>query len=66
MTRAAERMNVSQSALSTQIRQLGDRLGHAFFDRVGRHLLLIEVGRIALNHADRIFGAGAAVTPARR
>jgi LysR family transcriptional activator of nhaA len=56
--RTAERLNVSQSALSTQIRQLEDRLGQALFDRVGRTLQLTEVGRIALDYADRIFTAG--------
>ncbi|MEM1301698.1 MAG: LysR family transcriptional regulator [Pseudomonadota bacterium] len=56
--RAAAKMNVSQSALSMQIKQLEERLGHAFFDRVGRSLVLTEAGRIALDHADRIFGTG--------
>ncbi|QGX97025.1 LysR family transcriptional regulator [Roseovarius faecimaris] len=55
---AAERLNLSQSALSIQIKQLEERLGHALFDRVGRRLQLTEAGRIALAHADRIFGAG--------
>lgn len=58
LTRTAERLNLSQSALSTQIRQLEARLGHALFDRRGRQLVLTEVGRIALDHADRIFGTG--------
>ncbi|MDF1727575.1 MAG: LysR family transcriptional regulator [Sulfitobacter sp.] len=58
LTRAAARMNLSQSALSTQIRLLEDRLGYPLFDRVGRRLELTEVGRIALDHADRIFGTG--------
>ncbi len=59
LTRTAERLNVSQSALSSQIRTLEDRLGHKLFDRVERSLVLTEVGRIALDHADRIFGTGA-------
>lgn len=59
LTRTAERLNVSQSALSTQIRTLEDRLGHALFERVDRSLKLTEVGRIALDHADRIFNTGA-------
>jgi len=58
LTRTAERVNLSQSALSTQIRKLEDRLGHPLFDRVGRQLVLTEVGRIVLDHADRIFGTG--------
>ena len=36
LTRAADRLNLSQSALSTQIRQLEERLGHSLFDRAGR------------------------------
>lgn len=58
LTRAAERLNLSQSALSAQIKALEARLGHALFDRVGRRLQLTEVGRIVLDHADRIFATG--------
>jgi len=58
LTRAAQKLHVSQSALSTQLRQLEDRLGHALFERRGRQLLLTEAGRIALDHADSIFKAG--------
>ncbi|MEL6839899.1 MAG: LysR family transcriptional regulator [Pseudomonadota bacterium] len=59
LTRTADRVNLSQSALSTQIKQLEARLGYDLFDRVGRKLELTEVGRIVLDHADRIFGTGA-------
>jgi LysR family transcriptional activator of nhaA len=58
LTRTAERLNLSQSALSSQIRTLEDRLGHALFDRRGRQLHLTEAGRIALDHADTIFATG--------
>lgn len=58
LTRAAERLNLSQSALSAQIKTLEARLGHPLFLRVGRRLELTEVGRIALDHADRIFATG--------
>ncbi len=58
LTQAAERFNVSQSALSTQIKQLEDQLGHALFDRQGRGLKLTEAGRIALDYADTVFKAG--------
>lgn len=58
LTRTAERLNLSQSALSTQIRQLEERLGHPLFERRGRQLYLTEAGRIALDHADTIFSTG--------
>jgi len=55
LTGAAQRLNLSQSALSTQLRALEEALGHALFDRRGRGLVLTEAGRIALAHADTIF-----------
>lgn len=58
LTRTAARLNLSQSALSVQIRKLEDRLGHALFERRGRQLHLTEAGRIALDYADTIFEAG--------
>lgn len=58
LTRTAELVNLSQSALSTQIKQLEDRLGHKLFERKGRSLVLTEVGRMTLDYADRIFGTG--------
>jgi LysR family transcriptional activator of nhaA len=58
LTRTAERLNLSQSALSVQIKHLEERLGHALFERRGRQLHLTEAGRIALDHADEIFATG--------
>jgi LysR family transcriptional activator of nhaA len=58
LTRAARRLAVSQSALSTQIHTLEERLGHPLFERVGRQLVLTEAGRVALDHANAIFAAG--------
>jgi len=58
LTRAAGQLNVSQSALSVQIRQLEARLGHVLFERRGRALHLTEAGRIALDHAEAIFRTG--------
>jgi LysR family transcriptional activator of nhaA len=58
LTRTAKRLNVTQSAVSVQIRKLEERLGHALFERRGRELQLTEAGRIALDHADQIFAVG--------
>lgn len=58
LTRTAERLNLTQSALSVQIRKLEQRLGHPLFERRGRQLHLTEAGRIVLDHADAIFATG--------
>ena len=58
LTRAAERLNLSQSALSVQLRSLEESLGHALFERVGKRMILTEAGKIALDHADTVFAAG--------
>ncbi|MEQ8745345.1 LysR family transcriptional regulator [Pyruvatibacter sp.] len=58
LTRTAERLNVSQSTLSVQIRKLEERLGHRLFDRYARQLHLTEAGRITLDHAETIFSTG--------
>ena len=58
LTRTAERLNISQSALSTQIRTLEQRIGQPLFERRGRQLLLTEVGLVALDYSERIFEAG--------
>jgi len=44
-TRAADRLNVTQGAVSRQIRQLEDEIGVALFRREGRQLALTEAGR---------------------
>jgi LysR family transcriptional activator of nhaA len=55
LTGAARALNLSQSALSTQIRTLEAALGHDLFERRGRGLVLTEAGHIALDHAEAIF-----------
>lgn len=59
LTRAAERLHVSPSALSTQIRGLEDALGQRLFERQARTLKLTEAGRLALGYAEGIFATGA-------
>lgn len=58
LTQAAEQLHTSQSALSSQIRQLEDRLGEALFSREGRRLALTETGQVVLAYAENIFGLG--------
>jgi DNA-binding transcriptional LysR family regulator len=50
-TRAAERVHISQSGVSAQIRVLETHLGAPLFDRSGRVARLTEVGTVALPYA---------------
>ncbi len=58
LTRAAALLNVSQSALSIQLRKLEEALGHPLFDREHKTLTLTESGRLALDYAETIFHSG--------
>jgi DNA-binding transcriptional LysR family regulator len=50
-TRAAERVHISQSGVSAQIRTLEHELGASLFDRSGRIARLTEAGQAALPYA---------------
>ncbi|WP_425257795.1 LysR substrate-binding domain-containing protein [Rubrivivax sp. RP6-9] len=50
-TRAAERLHVTQSTLSHQIRQLEEELGHTLFERSTRHVRLTEAGELLRSYA---------------
>lgn len=56
LTKAAQALHTSQSALSAQIRQLEDRLGEALFTREGRGLTLTDTGQLVLSYCENIFG----------
>lgn len=58
LTRAAEELHTAQSAVSSQIRQLEERLGEALFVREGRRLTLTDAGQLVQAYADNIFGLG--------
>jgi DNA-binding transcriptional LysR family regulator len=64
-TRAAERVHISQSGISAQVRQLERELGVNLFDRSGRSVQLTEVGAAVLPYAcsalDAVEGARLAV-----
>ncbi|MFQ5656326.1 MAG: selenium metabolism-associated LysR family transcriptional regulator [Candidatus Methylomirabilales bacterium] len=54
-SRAAEKLFITQPAVSKQIQALEEMLGLRLFDRVGRSVILTEVGHILQNHAHIAF-----------
>ena len=63
-TRAAERVHISQSGVSAQIRQLEHELGAALLDRSGRTATLTAAGAAALGHARAALASADAVRKA--
>ena len=60
-TRAAERVHISQSGVSAQIRQLERELDAELFDRSARTVTLTVAGKAALAHARAALAAAGAV-----
>jgi DNA-binding transcriptional LysR family regulator len=53
-SRAAERMSVSQSALSAAIRQIEEHVGLRLFDRTTHQVQMTDAGRTLLPHVQRV------------
>ncbi|WP_370262396.1 LysR family transcriptional regulator [Limnobacter sp.] len=58
LTRAAQELHTSQSAVSAQIKQFEERVGEALFARDGRRLSLTDTGQLVFAYAENIFGLG--------
>jgi LysR family transcriptional activator of nhaA len=58
VSRAAEKLRLSQPTISAQVRALEQSLGHKLFERKGRTLVPTEVGRVVYRYAEDIFGLG--------
>jgi LysR family transcriptional activator of nhaA len=58
LTKAANMLNISQSALSVQLGRLEESLGQPLFERKNKALSLTEAGRIALEYSESIFRSG--------
>jgi LysR family transcriptional activator of nhaA len=58
VTRASEKLNVSQPTVSGQLRELQEALGEKLLARSGRTVVLTDVGRTVYRYADEIFSLG--------
>src|SRR5262249_13005860 len=55
MTSGAERLDISQPAVSKQIQELESALGVHLFDRIGRRVHLSQAGELLADYARRLF-----------
>lgn len=66
LTRAAERLRLAPSTVSSQIKSLEDSLGVPLFERKGRGLVLTPTGDLVAGYADDIFALGREMSDAVR
>jgi LysR family transcriptional activator of nhaA len=58
ISKAADKLRLSQPTISAQVRQLEEVLDQRLFARQGRTLVPTDVGRLVYRYADEIFGIG--------
>jgi LysR family transcriptional activator of nhaA len=66
VSRAADKLRLSQPTVSAQVRRLEETLGHRLFERRGRTLVPTAVGRMVYEYAEDIFGLGGEMLEALR
>ncbi len=64
ITQAAQRLNMTQSAVSAAITALETRHGVTLFDRVGRSIVLNQTGRLFLKEAHAVLASARAAEAA--
>lgn len=58
ITRACEKLHLAQPTISGQLKKLEESLGEKLYERVGRDLVLTDVGQVVYRYADEIFSIG--------
>jgi LysR family transcriptional activator of nhaA len=58
LARASAELHLTPQTVSTQIRELEASLDEELFERLGRRMVLTEVGQLVYGYADEIFSAG--------
>ncbi|NNC65426.1 MAG: transcriptional activator NhaR [Gammaproteobacteria bacterium] len=59
IARASESLHLTPQTISGQLKLLDEAVGQPLFDRVGRRLVLSDMGRLVFEYADEIFSVGA-------
>ena len=59
IARASKSLHLTPQTISGQLKLLEEAVGRPLFDRVGRKLVLSNMGRLVFEYADEIFSVGA-------
>lgn len=66
IARASAVLNLTQPAISSQLRTLEKSLGEKLFQKSGRNLVLTDTGRLVFRYAEEIFSTGRELMEALR
>ena len=58
LAKACEKLRLAQPTISGQIRELEDMFGEKLFSRIGRKLVLTDIGQEAYRYAEETFTLG--------
>lgn len=59
IARASQSLHLTPQTISGQLKLLDEAVGHPLFNRVGRRLVLSDMGKVVFEYADEIFAVGA-------
>ncbi len=59
IARASESLHLTPQTISGQLKLLDEAVGQPLFNRVGRRLVLSDMGHVVFDYADEIFSVGA-------
>ena len=59
IAKASESLHLTPQTISGQLKLLDEAVGQPLFNRVGRRLVLSDMGRVVYEYADEIFSVGA-------
>ena len=59
IAKASESLHLTPQTISGQLKLLDDAVGQPLFNRVGRRLVLSDMGRVVYEYAEEIFSVGA-------
>lgn len=62
VAKAAEALHLTPQTISGQLKMLEESIGESLFQRVGRGLVITEMGRVVEQYADEIFSLGSELT----
>jgi len=63
IAKASHTLHLTPQTISSQLKLLDEAVGQPLFNRVGRRLVMSEMGQMVFEYADEIFSVGQSLSP---